>query len=171
MAESVTLTVDEALVALELAEFRHHQGKRNSRNPRWGQKRNLSDDVHGAMVEAGVALFCNDFSEWSRRQLADTWGPDTERYEIRGSKHPRGRLILHKDEKYPDMPVVFGTYDSGKGEEWDREVVICGWLASILDGQDDRFWGQPRGFRNEVFAIPQSDLLSPQSLLEYLEAA
>lgn len=149
----LALTVEQYAWALKIAKFRHERGIQRGRTPRWGQTRSMEDDLHGAICEAGVAVFMGDFEHWASRQAADTWGPDTKWYEIRGTKYQTGKLILHKDERYPDSPVILAHSFIGSSV-----VTPLGCLPSMRNGMVEKYWGCPRGFRNEVYAIPQEDL-------------
>jgi hypothetical protein len=75
--------------------------------------------------------------------------------EVRTTHYPRGKLILHKDDK-PNSPYVLVTGVA-------PTLTIQGWIMG-RDGMTFKYWGDAFRTGRPCFAIPQIDLNPIESL-------
>jgi hypothetical protein len=149
---AVTLENEHLTKAHEIGQFRRQRGIERGRETRWGQTRNVKDELVGAQGEAAVALYFGEFDEWYQRQVEDTWGPDMKHYEVRATDWPNGGLIVHPDEKNEGLPFVLACRTL-------RFEPYGWWIAGWLEHEEAlRFplRTMPRG--NEVHYCPQGEL-------------
>lgn len=133
--------------------------QRNHGQDRWGRKAldaqgRLAANVVGA---AGEIAFARLTGLPFRCMANQGYGkPDVGRYGVRTRRRQDAELILHEQDRGPQVLMV-------QVAPWSFRLV--GWLHEARDGQDPRWWSDPGG-RRPAWFVPQDALDSPLGLPE-----
>ena len=147
--ENEILNVEEQILFSQ-EEIRKHHRKAvygASNNP----KKAVELNREGCFYEAAVCKFQNIPY---KHQL---FGIDAGEYEVRGTKYPTGRLILHpKDNNNHIFILVTGKIPT---------FELVGWIKGI-DGKKNEFWTDPSNTNRYAYFIPQNKLNSINELIK-----
>lgn len=161
----VTLTEEQLKLAKEVA------GKRNQVHRHVGRadgkvlSNSLEIDFQGALGELSVSLAFQipwDGQFFSNRDwlLWRQAGHDTGPLEVRSTKHPNGKLILHQKD-HDDSPFVLAL-------TWQSPVIkIAGWCWG-REGKDLKYW-RDVGYGRPCFYVPTAKLHSIDELRSLLK--
>lgn len=140
--------------------------KRNSENRRVGRKdgkvlkNSIDIDIQGARSEQAVAKGLN--MQWDGSFLPDdVWkiwrnvGHDVQQLEVRSTRHPNGRLILHPDD-CDDSPFILVLAHN------DPEFEIVGWFLG-KDGKRKEWWVDV-GYGRPCYYVPRDQMRSMDDL-------
>lgn len=158
----VTLTEEQLSSANQVAQKRNQVHRRAGRADGKVLADSLEIDKMGAAAELAVSLSLG--FPWDGRLFSnDQWliwrdtGHDTGPLEVRSTKHPNGRLILHpKDHDKSPFVLVrlhrFPVFD------------IVGWCFGE-DGKQKPYWHDV-GYGRPCFFVPNQELRPIDKLLE-----
>ncbi len=142
----IKLTPAEMLFAAEAGCMRQIENLAKGRQDYHGADRSNGWQMHieGALCEMAVAKARNIY--WHGK--GQFRGDDAGTIQVRGTTHPNGCLLLHKDDADHDQFWLVTGRGSGY---WVR-----GWMMGH-QGKQEKYWDDPKGGRACYF-VPQEDL-------------
>lgn len=165
---NVRLSDEELALALTHGQIRYDAAIRDDLENRIpGFKPDLGRDVSGAAAEMAVA---KGLDRWwtgaeSRRAAADV----SRSWQVRSTHHRGGHLVVMEEDPTDAyyflvvLPFPPGRFVSEpKLEKADLEIP--GFLAGVAC-KDRGFWREANGLRKECYWIPQSALMTIESVL------
>lgn len=143
----IVLTNEEINNAFKQAKFSRTEAIANSRKPTYGQSTEPTkvwlQVIEGCYYEAAVCKFQG--IPYKHR----LFGIDTGKYEVRGTKYPYGKLILHPKDR-GDLVFILVTGVCPK-------FLLRGWIYGH-EGQLEKYWADPSGKNRFAYFVPQKML-------------
>jgi len=163
---TITLTPEQERKGVQVGQKRHKAQRRTGRAD-WKVRKDangLKLDEEGACAELAVSIgfglpWDGSFIPMSKWDLWRKNGHDVSGLEIRSTKHPSGRLILHKNSKDTLPFILVLTHNR-------PTYQLVGWCYA-KEGKKEAFW-QDVGHGRPCFYVPQEDLQPMSGLFQQL---
>lgn len=156
----VFLTEDEIAHAKKIAQLRQNEsislGYKNAYGHSTDIEKGLETNEDGCLCEAAVCKFLG--IPYTKGEFR---GDDAGPYQVRGTRHLNGRLILHHRD-YDDKKYILVINE-------EPYFTLYGWIFA-KDGKKEEFWTDPTNNNRPAFFVPQSELDTDVESLKYFTA-
>lgn len=147
MGIPVVLAPAEMMQAATVGLIRQLQNLRDQREPAHGagDEKDWQKHVEGALGEFALAKVLDRFPSGAHGFRAR----DVGKWQVRTTRHPDGRLILHHSDADDDRFVLVTGVNG--------DYVLRGWILG-RDGKQQKWWVDPSGKNRPAYFVPQSAL-------------
>ena len=154
----VGLTQTEVILATWVGTLRYNAAGQSRLGAAHGFNGDgLIVDIDGALCECAVAKWANVF--WSGT-VGEVGGHDAGRLQVRGTRHPIGKLILHPTDP-DDRAFILVVNDC-------PTFKLVGWIYA-RDGKRQEWWADPTRTKRPAFFVPHGNL-APMAMLDARDA-
>ncbi len=149
MQPEIKLTFQELFLAASHGVMQQVKAIKKHSKDKTGCARDWDKELVGATCEAAAAKF---LGTWWMGNMDGFKGPDVDdRFQIRGTRVPEGRLLVRTDDSDDDIFTMVVVEYPG-----DR-FRFPGWMLGE-DCKRDEWWGSPDPGRPKCWAVPQEAL-------------
>lgn len=151
----VILSWPEITVGSQAGVLRHVDNLRKQRHDAHGFKGDgWGANIEGALAEMAVAVKLNRYWLPVTEGSLDALPGDVGKVQVRSTKNPNGRLILHRDDP-DDAHFIFvrGPFLERNG----LRFTLVGWIKGT-DAKREEWWADPSGSNRPAFFVPNEAL-------------